>query len=263
MPNLSEQLLSVEEINGARHIVRLLQFEPGKILYDIKIDSELCIQTGGFLAEINTALEDFQNAAYENHSTIWALDSAPKLVDFLFAVTEEDKKKLVADVIAAFNDRVMPLIETLPKGMIHGDFNEHNILVRKHSEKWVSDGLLDFGDSQYNCYLFEVALAACYMMLQAKESLTPVHAGTLVVAGYHKLRPLSATELGLMRVCICARLCQSLVMGLYSHAQDPTNTYVLQTAKSGSGWTVLEKTWQISDEQFAKSLNQAFDDTKQ
>jgi hydroxylysine kinase len=64
----------------------------------------------------------------------------------------------------------------------------------------VSDGILDFGDTQYNCYLFEVSLAACYMMLMAKETLEPIRAGALVIAGYVKKRPLSAMELGLMRV---------------------------------------------------------------
>jgi len=86
--------------------------------------------------------------------------------------------------------------------MIHGDFNEHNILVRKYSEKWMADGVLDFGDTQFNCYLFEVALAACYMMLMAKEPLDPVRAGALVVVGYNTNRPLAKTELDLIRVLL-------------------------------------------------------------
>ncbi|XP_059474986.1 hydroxylysine kinase [Neocloeon triangulifer] len=262
LPNKGGDLFSIEEINGSRHIIRLLQFEPGQILYNVPVNPELCSQTGIFLAQINTALEDFQHPAYDDHSTIWALDSVPKLTNFLFAVTDEGQKNLAGLVIAAFVERVVPLIGQLPKGMIHGDFNEHNILVRQFSEQWVSDGVLDFGDTQVNCYLFEVALAACYMMLMAKEKLTPLQAGTLVVAGYHKLRPLSSKELCLMRVCICARLCQSLVLGLYSHSQDPSNTYVLQTAQSGSGWTILENTWKLSDEEFSKALLQAIDNLK-
>jgi hypothetical protein len=38
------------------------------------------------------------------------------------------------------------------------------------------------------------------MMLMAKETLEPIRAGALVIAGYVKKRPLSAMELGLMRV---------------------------------------------------------------
>lgn len=64
-----------------------------------------------------------------------------------------------------------------------------------------------------------------------------------------------------MQICICARLCQSLVLGLYSHAQDPSNTYVLQTAKSGSGWKILEQTWKMTDEEFDLKLKEAIDFT--
>jgi hydroxylysine kinase len=85
--------------------------------------------------------------------------------------------------------------------MIHGDFNEHNILVRQGEDSaWHVDGVLDFGDTQHGCYLFEVALAACYLLLQARVPLQPARAAALVVAGYHRLRPLLDQELALMQV---------------------------------------------------------------
>lgn len=37
---------------------------------------------------------------------------------------------------------------------------------------------------------------------------------------------------------VCARLCQSLVLGLYSHQFDKDNDYLLTTQKVG--WRVLE-----------------------
>lgn len=40
---------------------------------------------------------------------------------------------------------------------------------------------------------------------------------------------------------MAARLCQSLVMGAYTHAQDPENDYVLYTQKTG--WDMLETIW--------------------
>jgi hydroxylysine kinase len=50
--------------------------------------------------------------------------------------------------------------------MIHGDFNETNIIV---DETNVS-GILDFGDSSYSYYVFEVAICALYMMLDAVKN---------------------------------------------------------------------------------------------
>ena len=40
-----------------------------------------------------------------------------------------------------------------------------------------------------------------------------------------------------LRLCAAARYAQSLVMGAYSHQQDPTNDYLLVTASTG--WTNL------------------------
>jgi hydroxylysine kinase len=116
--NLGGHLYSVEQINGGQHIVRLLEFQPGEILYNVKVEPDLCLQSGCYLAEINKVLEGFDHPAYKNHSTIWALDSVPKLVDFLFAVTDEHHQKLAGKVIQSFGERVMPLIGNLPKGIL-------------------------------------------------------------------------------------------------------------------------------------------------
>ena len=37
--------------------------------------------------------------------------------------------------------------------------------------------------------------------------------------------------------CVCARLCVSLVLGAYTHSQDPGNSYLLTTA--ANGWQAL------------------------
>jgi Ser/Thr protein kinase RdoA (MazF antagonist) len=96
----------------------LLEFQPGDILYNVEVSPELCAQTGKYLAEINTVLESFKHPAYENHSTIWALDSVPKLDEFLFAVKDEHQNQLSSKIVECFKERVVPLIPKLPKGKL-------------------------------------------------------------------------------------------------------------------------------------------------
>lgn len=50
----------------------------------------------------------------------------------------------------------------------------------------------------------------------------------------------------LLQVCVAARLCQSLVLGLYSHSLDPDNEYLLTTQRAG--WKLLKDLWSQSDE---------------
>lgn len=42
-----------------------------------------------------------------------------------------------------------------------------------------------------------------------------------------------------------ARLCQSLVMGMYTHSLDPKNDYLLLT--QNAGWKILEELWKMKD----------------
>lgn len=111
---------------------------------------------------------------------------------------DEEKQQLVEDVIGQFKKEVQPQRETFQRGLIHGDFNEHNILVTKSeiTKQYYVSGILDFGDSSYSHYLFEVAIAMTYMMLISKN----LKAGGLVLAGYESVRPMPKEEKALLKV---------------------------------------------------------------
>lgn len=63
------------------------------------------------------------------------------------------------------------------------------------------------------------------------------------------------STLFLLQVCVAARLCQSVVLGAYSHTMDPNNDYLLTT--QSNGWKMLEKLWPIS----AKELDEFWFET--
>jgi hypothetical protein len=60
--------------------------------------------------------QGFQHPAFENKSSIWALDSVPLLRKFAFAVEDTDRNVLVHTIIDAFEREVVPLIDSLEKG---------------------------------------------------------------------------------------------------------------------------------------------------
>lgn len=80
--------------------------------------------------------------------------------------------------------------------MIHGDFNEQNILVEEVDGKWMIKAILDFGDSHYSCYLYELAIAVTYMILLKKD----IGVGGQVIAGYLSVNPISSMEVKLLKV---------------------------------------------------------------
>merc|ERR1719150_218737 len=83
-----------------------------------------------------------------------------------------------------------------------------------------------------NPIVFELGITIMYMMTKCSV-IDPNDAGGHVLAGYETIRKLPPIEMEVLRLCVAARYAQSLVMGAYSHQQDPTNDYVMITAATG------------------------------
>ncbi|XP_067001179.1 hydroxylysine kinase [Anabrus simplex] len=231
------------------HVVRLLTYQPGKPLSHVPCTPRLFFQAGCYIAGLDILLKNFKHPAFKNHKSTWMLEYVPTLGKFLYAVKDPERQAIVEEVIQKFSEEVVPKMDSLEKGLLHGDFNENNILVEKCGDDWNICAVLDFGDCNFSCYLFELAITICYMMLQSKQ-LHPLEAGGHVIAGYITKRPLPALEFQLLKLCVCARLCQSLVLGAYSYLQDPGNQYILSTA--ANGWSLLQNLWHTSDEEVCK-----------
>ena len=71
---------------------------------------------------------------FENRNSIWYLNSIPDVKDFTFAITDPERRRLAEEIIQAFSDTVKPAESQLEKAIIHGDFNEQNILCREDPE---------------------------------------------------------------------------------------------------------------------------------
>jgi len=251
--NIAGNFKSLETLTtdnkSSQNIVRLLKFIPGKTFYDIGTwTTAHFYQCGDFLARMDKSLATFKHPAYNNRNSIWFLSSIPSVKDFVSAVADGENRKLVVDIIDQFCETVIPSSKDLEKTIIHGDFNEQNILCQKNEAtgEYEISSVIDFGDSQYNPLLYEVSIAIMYMMTKCTV-IPPAMAGGHVLAGYIKHRDLPLLERKLIRTCVAARYAQSLVMGAYSYAQDPGNEYLLITAKTG--WKTLADFWSVEQGQ--------------
>jgi hydroxylysine kinase len=131
-------------------------------------------------------------------------------------------------------------------GVIHGDLNEKNVLVQSAANGETElVGVIDFGDSSWSPYVYEVAIAIVYAMLESQE-IDPFEVGAHILAGYlddgEQVPLLKKADLSILRTCVAARLATSLTMGAYAYSLDLTNgEYLLGTAKRG--WAMLERLW--------------------
>jgi hydroxylysine kinase len=172
------------------------------------------------------------------------MDHIPQLRQFLYAVKDQEKLQVIEAVLDQFETRIIPNLSLYARSVIHGDYNEQNILVDicEASSDYQLAGVLDFGDTSCSCVVFDLAIAMTYLMLQSENLRT----GGLVLAGYRAIRPVPQTELNILRICVAARLCQSMVMASYSYSLDPDNEYIM--VSQAKAWKLMQLLWPQTDE---------------
>lgn len=159
------------------------------------------------------------------------------------------EKELVNTVKSTFKTQIKPKLALLPKQCIHGDINDGNILVEKLPHKFTLSGIIDFGDVNYTCRVFEIAIAAGYMTTVSEND--PIKAAAYTVAGFNSKCPLTQDESDLILYCIQARLCQSRCFGAHTIKLFPENAnYLLH--HSLNALEILKSIMNVTKEEFDK-----------
>ena len=190
-------------------------------------------------------LQDFDHHALDDRDFLWDLRNTPLLEKYVHAVSCESHAELVLQVCRRFKNEVLPKLADLEKHTIHGDINEHNIIIScGYGDSGIDGnyefGLIDFGDAVKSYRFFDIATSLMYVMAADTEfPRSRLEAAGQVLGGYQSTYPLSKDEVNLLYVAVAARFCQSLVIGAYTHMHlDPGNEYLLYTAKKG--WKTFE-----------------------
>lgn len=246
-------LVSVD--SGSRtksHVVRLLTFLPGRPVAEVPVGPRLLYEIRRLAATLDKTLEEFHHPklrCLRRENFIWNLKNVPLLEKYLDALGQDRNRELVEQVIRLFKDEVTAKLSHFRECVNHGDLNDHNILVEP-SESASGDavfrvsGILDFEDMSYGCYVFEVAIAIMYMMIESQD---PLGVGGHVLAGFESVIPLTPAERDALFLLVCGRFCQSLVMAAHSCRLHPENAeYLMITAKTG--WKHLQQMFAVGRE---------------
>ncbi|MBI1379065.1 MAG: aminotransferase class III-fold pyridoxal phosphate-dependent enzyme [Frankiales bacterium] len=230
----------VVEVDG--HLVRMLEHLPGTLLADVApATPALRRDLGRVLGRLAAALEgyDHPQAHRDFH---WDVLRAPQVVAATrSAVTDPARSPLLDRVLARLDDVVTPRAPRLRRAVIHGDANDHNVLVdpgHRHdpAARFTRvSGLIDFGDLVHSAVVAEVAVAAAYLV----HVDDPVGAVADVAAGFHEVHPLADVELEVLWELVLARLALSGVHAADQSAQRPDDPYL--RVDEDSAWRSLAR----------------------
>lgn len=212
--------------DGSARWVRLLTWLPGATWAEVEgKEPALFASLGRCLARMDRALADFEHPNLRRRHR-WAMQFAPDLRPHL-ARLEPERRALAGRVLSRFEAEVLPRLAGCRPQAIHGDANEHNVLV---GEDLQVCGVIDFGDLSHSPPICNLAVGCAYAMLgrpDPPDPPDPITAVLPLVSAYDEVSPLADLELALLFDLIQTRLAMSLVIAAWQHAEAPGNGYLL------------------------------------
>jgi 4-aminobutyrate aminotransferase-like enzyme/Ser/Thr protein kinase RdoA (MazF antagonist) len=216
---------------GPDRLARLMTFVQGTPWVEAGTPSPTRMRRAGWtIASVTQALAGLRPPeARRSHR--WDLTRAGDLRRLTPRVADAERRGLLQEAFRLWAGAAAFLGE-LPRGLIHGDLNDENVLLR--GDEVV--GLLDFGDALDNPLVCELAIALAYLVLGSDD---PLSEGALLIEGYHEVRPLSALECELLFPLMCGRLAASAAIATERRESDPERSswYVTE----GPAWSALER----------------------
>ena len=228
-----EDIAQTRDQRGQAHYIRVIGWLEGQMLADsAPHDQSLLGSLGTAMAELDRALQGFYHSAMhrELHWNVRRADQALEHLSLLAA----DQQIVVRKIMRAWSEIDWA---KLRHGVIHGDANDHNVLVRQGRVV----GLIDFGDLVYSAIVCDLAIAAAYAMLAKAQ---PVVVAATIVRAYHDRFPLEIAELDALYPLIGARLCMSVCYAAYNASAKRGDAY--QQVTAGPAWNLLQQLTELS-----------------
>ena len=224
-----QTLAPVTAPDGRVHLAWLVSRVPGVPLAQVARRSDALLERfGAATAELTSALAGFDDPAL-HRDFHWDLAHGRAVVDrHRGLVSDRDLAAAIDAVIAGFDRHTAPLVGALPRSVIHGDLNDHNVLVGGGGDDLFDrrqhvTGIVDFGDMVHGLTIGELAIAAAYAMLDAADPLSVLWH---LVHGYQARRAIGEPELAAVFGLAALRLCMSACLAAYQQRRHPDHAYL-------------------------------------
>ncbi len=223
-----EALVDIHGDNGRTHLVWAVSHLPGNPLgTSVYKSPRLFEDLGRQLAAIDAAFAEFDHPAV-HREFYWDLANARGIVGAQRAtIADKTLGAAIDTLIERFDRHTAPLLERLPRSVVHGDPNDYNVLVGGEgdveSRGQGITGVVDLGDMVHSYRVADLAIASAYVMLDAPDPLAVV---AQVVRGFSERIRLEESELAAVFGLAAMRLCVSACIAAAQLGEKPDHEYL-------------------------------------
>lgn len=243
--------------DGGSPCLRLIEHVEGTLLASISPRPvSLLGDLGGKVARLTSALGAVPDHPPARKEFGWALGNAGLVMERALPLLSSERKGLLGRVLKRF-DRMAPRFLSLGSQMIHGDINDHNVLVRHqepdrgepdHADRSSSSyglsvaGIIDLGDAHSAPRVFDLAIAIAYGIFDTDDPLVAAQAMT---SGFHGEQPLLESEIDVIWTLVRARLGQSVAIAMLRRKLGEVDDYHLVSERPA--WEMLGLLDEVND----------------
>ncbi len=222
---------SLFEIRGddeRSHLAWAVGYLPGKPLAQARHRSPRLFESlGRQLGAIDAAFSSFDHPAV-HRDFYWDVANARANVSTHRSMLTAAELGAAIDTLAdRFDRHTAPLLDLLPRAVVHGDPNDHNILVGGdadvESRGQTITGIVDLGDMVYSYRVADLAIAMAYVMLDAPD---PLAVASRLVRGFSEAVRLGENELAAAFGLATMRLCGSACIAASQLGEKPDHDYL-------------------------------------
>ena len=223
-----ETLAKIRGDDGRTHLAWAVSHLPGKPLgTSAHKSSHLFEDLGRQLGAIDAAFAEFDHPAV-HRDFYWDLANARGIVGAQrTSITDKALGAAIDVLVGRFDRHTAPLLERLPRSVVHGDPNDYNILVGGEgdveSRGQSITGVVDLGDMVQSYRVADLAIASAYVMLDAADPLAVV---AHVVRGFSERLRLDESELAAVFGLATMRLCVSACIAAVQLGEKPDDEYL-------------------------------------
>ena len=221
-------LIDVRGPDGKAHAMWAITWLPGRPLGAVlRRSAQLYEDLGRQAGALDRALADFDHPAI-HRAFYWDLANGRAIIDaYRPMIAESDLSVALDRLVAAFDRTTAPLLDRLPRGAIHSDLNDYNVLVGGGDSLETRDqrvtGIVDFGDMVYGYRVGDLAITIAYAILGSDD---PLSVAAHVVRGYREHVALDDNELAALFGLVALRLCTSVCIAADQLRRQPDNLYL-------------------------------------